>query len=129
MGGHVTIYMSSVKHVIQISRVTFVTSNIMDMFFISDIKYSFLSTDIFQWTIQAFHLVNATSAILISLYMGLYYILYCVLSTEGYFYSRALKEFRNPSYFFATECVGGPFYCLMLKVRVCFAFVGEVFSD
>jgi hypothetical protein len=44
-----------------------VASDVMNMFFISDIK-SHLS-HVFQWTILAFHLVNATSAVLVCLCM------------------------------------------------------------
>jgi hypothetical protein len=67
-----SVCMTRVQYVTWISRVTVVASNIMDMFFISDVKYSSRLHDVFQWTIWAFHLVTATSAMYLSLCASIY---------------------------------------------------------
>jgi hypothetical protein len=63
------------------------------VFFISSMKHSAHLPYVFQWVIQTFHLVYATFFILIYLWLGFYYVLYCVSCSECYFYLCFFKKF------------------------------------
>jgi hypothetical protein len=70
------------------------------VFFISSVKRSSSLSDVFQWTVHAFHPVNATSIIFIYLWAWSQYILYCVLRMECHFYICILEKICYFPYLF-----------------------------
>lgn len=65
------VYMSSVQYMVSVSKVTTVASNVMNVFFVSGIECTSHLSDVLQWTMQAFHLLNSTSTIFLSLWLRL----------------------------------------------------------
>jgi hypothetical protein len=79
-------YVCPVFNMVCVSCVTVIASDIVYVLFISSVKRSSSLSDVFQWTVHAFHPVNAISIIFVYLWVWSQYILYCVPRMECRFY-------------------------------------------
>jgi hypothetical protein len=61
----------------------------------------------------------------ISIWMGFYYVLYCVLCSECYFYFCFFKDFCNSPCFFTSLCKGSPFCFSVLYIGVYILFIQD----
>jgi hypothetical protein len=115
---------SGVQYVAWISRIAIVTSYVVNMFFISGLKYSSCLSDVLQRTIQAFNLINFTSTLFIYLRLGLS--MFCIVfhvRTANFisvsWRSIVIALASLPLYVKVTHCV----FCFCELVCVfCFSF-------
>jgi hypothetical protein len=94
------------------------------VFFISSVKRSSSLSDVFQWTVHAFHPVNAASIIFVYLWAWSQYILYCVPRPECHFYICISEKICYFPLFFTAICKCCPFVLWFCESTCVFVFSG-----